>query len=302
MDRLTMKSFFNILAERDAAIYERNLALAEKKAALAERDMALVERDAALSERDSAIIERDNAIAALQYHDNFINGSNLAHVHTLHVNGIPRAAKSLHNHQQTHHHLLPHPYNEAYSPKEFPVSETSPVSAVASENIKHGTIKRSKNSSKRVKTEAEHLSKQVTIASSHGWENGQDPGIKWEDLSRELGVPKHEWRDNLGLNQVNFDESSMPAPVCSCTGEVQQCYKWGNGGWQSACCTTTMSMYPLPQMPNRRHTRVSGRKMSGSAFTKLLSRLAAEGHDLSIPLDLKDHWAKHGTNRYVTIK
>ncbi|KAK6115267.1 hypothetical protein DH2020_007536 [Rehmannia glutinosa] len=47
---------------------------------------------------------------------------------------------------------------------------------------------------------------------------------------------------------------------------------------------------------------VGGRKMSGSAFNKLLSRLAGEGHDLSNPVDLKDHWAKHGTNRYITIK
>jgi hypothetical protein len=63
-----------------------------------------------------------------------------------------------------------------------------------------------------------------------------------------------------------------------------------------------MSMYPLPAVPNKRHARVGGRKMSGSAFSKLLSRLAAEGHDLSNPVDLKDHWAKHGTNRYITIK
>lgn len=94
----------------------------------------------------------------------------------------------------------------------------------------------------------------------------------------------------------------MPAPVCSCTGKYQQCYKWGDGGWQSACCTTRLSMYPLPVLPNKRHARLGGRKMSGSVFTKLLSRLAADGCDLSVPVDLKDHWAKHGTNRYVTIK
>ncbi|URD98806.1 GAGA binding protein-like family [Musa troglodytarum] len=64
----------------------------------------------------------------------------------------------------------------------------------------------------------------------------------------------------------------------------------------------TLSMYPLPVIPNKRHARVAGRKMSGSAFRKLLSRLAAEGYDLSLPVDLKDHWAKHGTNRYITIK
>ncbi|MCD7449432.1 hypothetical protein HAX54_052139 [Datura stramonium] len=37
------------------------------------------------------------------------------------------------------------------------------------------------------------------------------------------------------------------------------------------------------------------RKMSGGAFSKLLNRLAGQGYDLSIPLDLKDHWAKHQT-------
>ena len=63
-----------------------------------------------------------------------------------------------------------------------------------------------------------------------------------------------------------------------------------------------MSMYPLPNMPNKKHARIGGRKMSGSAFSKLLSRLAVDGHHLSSPVDLKDHWAKHGTNRYITIK
>nr|CAD1835415.1 unnamed protein product [Ananas comosus var. bracteatus] len=121
--------------------------------------------------------------------------------------------------------------------------------------------------------------------------------------SREAGAKHHEWKgQDLGLNQVVFDESTMPVPVCSCTGKYQPCYKWGDGGWQSACCTTTLSMYPLPVMPNKRHARVGGRKMSGSVFKKLISRLAAEGYDLSMPIDLKDHWAKHGTNRYITIK
>ncbi|EAY99518.1 hypothetical protein OsI_21488 [Oryza sativa Indica Group] len=123
------------------------------------------------------------------------------------------------------------------------------------------------------------------------------------DDSAHASVMKNEWKDqNLGLNQVAFDDSTMPAPACSCTGKLRQCYKWGNGGWQSSCCTMNISMYPLPVMPNKRHARMGGRKMSGGAFTKLLSRLAAEGHDLSTPVDLKDHWAKHGTNRYITIR
>ena len=49
-------------------------------------------------------------------------------------------------------------------------------------------------------------------------------------------------------------------------------------------------------------SRLAGRKMSGGAFKKLLDRLGAIGIDITKPVDLKNHWAKHGTNRYVTIK
>ncbi|KAF3498308.1 hypothetical protein DY000_02056703 [Brassica cretica] len=124
-------------------------------------------------------------------------------------------------------------------------------------------------------------------------------------FEEEATGSKSDWRsqETVGLNRVVYDETTMLPPVCSCTGVLRQCYKWGNGGWQSSCCTTTLSMHPLPALPNKKHARVGGRKMSGSAFSKLLSRLAAEGHhDLSNPVDLKDHWAKHGTNRYITIK
>ncbi|XP_024530393.1 barley B recombinant-like protein A [Selaginella moellendorffii] len=93
-----------------------------------------------------------------------------------------------------------------------------------------------------------------------------------------------------------------PAPFCSCTGTNQQCYRWGNGGWQSACCTTKISMYPLPMNPKKKGSRVAGRKMSAGAFMKLLDRLTAEGVDVNSSVDLRPHWAKHGTNRYVTIK
>lgn len=155
---------------------------------------------------------------------------------------------------------------------------------------------------KKPKREGEDLNK-IVFGKSREWKGGQDMSSGGDDLNKQLVVSKADWKgQDLGLNQVTFDESTMPAPVCSCTGVLRQCYKWGNGGWQSSCCTTTLSMYPLPAVPNKRHARVGGRKMSGSAFNKLLSRLAAEGHDLSIPVDLKDHWAKHGTNRYITIK
>lgn len=104
------------------------------------------------------------------------------------------------------------------------------------------------------------------------------------------------------INGIDMDISSIPIPVCSCTGTPQQCYRWGSGGWQSACCTTSMSMYPLPMSTKRRGARIAGRKMSLGAFKKVLEKLAAEGYNFTNPIDLKTHWAKHGTNKFVTIR
>ncbi len=42
--------------------------------------------------------------------------------------------------------------------------------------------------------------------------------------------------------------------------------------------------------------------MSAGAFDKLLENLKLEGVDVSYSVDVKDHWAKHGTNRYVTLR
>ena len=131
-----------------------------------------------------------------------------------------------------------------------------------------------------------------------------------KDLSRPRktkgsGFPS-EKRERKNLNFASYessmDVSGIPAPVCTCTGVAHQCYRWGAGGWQSACCTTNISEYPLPMRTTRPGSRMAGRKMSHGAYDKLLQRLAAEGYDLSHPLDLKDHWAKHGTNKFVTIK
>ncbi|XP_029119896.1 barley B recombinant-like protein D isoform X2 [Elaeis guineensis] len=309
-----------IMAERDNAIQERNIALAEKKAALAERDMAILQRDAAISERNNAIMERDNAIAALQYaRENGLNGNGAS---ACPPGCTARGTKHIHHHQQQHlqHiHLSPPqlsdaPYNHT---REMHITEAFPIST-ASEGVAKGrkakrprkenkvqnspSKKSSKSPRKSRKGGGEDLNRQVTIAKpASEWRNEVRGG---DDLNKQVALTKHqEWKgQDLGLNQVTFDEATMSTPVCSCTGKYQQCYKWGSGGWQSACCTTTLSMYPLPVMPNKRHARVGGRKMSGGAFRKLLSRLAAEGHDLSQPVDLKEHWAKHGTNRYITIK
>lgn len=104
------------------------------------------------------------------------------------------------------------------------------------------------------------------------------------------------------INGVSMDISGLPVPVCTCTGAPQQCYRWGCGGWQSACCTTNISMYPLPMSTKRRGARISGRKMSQGAFKKVLEKLAAEGYNFANPIDLKSHWARHGTNKFVTIR
>lgn len=101
---------------------------------------------------------------------------------------------------------------------------------------------------------------------------------------------------------TDMDISSIPTPVCTCTGTPQQCYRWGCGGWQSACCTTTISMYPLPMNNKRRGARIAGRKMSQGAFKKVLEKLGVEGYNFNDPIDLKTHWAKHGTNKFVTIR
>ncbi|XP_057977775.1 protein BASIC PENTACYSTEINE7 [Malania oleifera] len=123
--------------------------------------------------------------------------------------------------------------------------------------------------------------------------------------AKEQSMPeaKREKKNpNIVLDGTKFDFSGVPSPVCSCTGVPRVCYKWGAGGWQSSCCTISVSEYPLPMSSSRPGSRMAGRKMSNGAYGKLLLRLAAEGHDLTHPLDLKDHWARHGTNKFVTIK
>jgi len=76
-------------------------------------------------------------------------------------------------------------------------------------------------------------------------------------------------------------------PYCSCIGMNQHCYKWGSGGWQSACCTTLLSLHPLPMNPKKNGSRVVGRKMSVRAFDKLLKKLKLEGVDVSYYVDSK---------------
>ncbi|PSS21361.1 Protein BASIC like, partial [Actinidia chinensis var. chinensis] len=284
---LTIKTYMAIMAERDAAIRERNMALDERRRAFAERDMVMLQRDAAIAERNTAIEERDRVLAALQFRESSVN-ENYMSPHSP-KDEIVRKGKHLHHQYQVH--STPHLAETTYDPSEIPSSSPFQSTGVASNTAKPQKVKQPKE----IKGTSTKKSK-----SPRKGKRGKEQDLGGDD--EDPDGPFVVLTDSLGLNQVIFDESTMPVPICSCTGAPQPCYKWGNGGWQSACCTTTISVYPLPQMSNKRHARVGGRKMSGGAFAKLLNRLAAEGHDPYTPLDLKDHWAKHGTNRYSTLK
>ncbi|CAL1385663.1 unnamed protein product [Linum trigynum] len=274
------KKIMAILAEKDAAIQERNLAVAEKREAIKARDEAIQQREKALAERDKALMERDNAFAAIQYRDNTMNFS------------FGRGSKR-----------IPHPiYHTANDLEEAMNGGQMPSlgAAFPITTIPAGTHSKPRQTKRSKENNAVSLKANKSPRKANNHKIGEDLNRKVVTEGRKF---KSDWDTlDVGLNLISFDESTMPAPVCSCTGAPHQCYKWGNGGWQSSCCTTTMSCHPLPQLPNKRHARVGGRKMSGSVFMKLLSRLAAEGHDLGIPLDLKNYWARHGTNRYITIK
>ena len=286
------KKIRSFMTERQASILELELeaAISAKNEALAARDVALQQRDEALAQRDTALLERDNALAALQCQNNArmtLQSRNNAANFPLN-GGIQRGPKRMH-HSSNHISSMT---EAAYNTNDIIIKDASPVTVITSEDVKSQLTK---------------ITKENKVNSSKAPSPPAKVKKMGEDLNRKAyseGTKiKSEWdRHDVGLNLIAFDETIMPVPVCTCTGLPRQCYKWGNGGWQSSCCTTTLSMYPLPQLPNKRHARIGGRKMSGSVFTRLLSRFASEGHDLSIPLDLKDYWARHGTNRYITIK
>ena len=100
-----------------------------------------------------------------------------------------------------------------------------------------------------------------------------------------------------------MDISEIPTPVCSCTGISRTCRGWTSEGWTSICCTSDVSMYPLPTYVGRtRIVRLPGRRMGSGTFTKVIEKLLLEGYDLDYPIDLKDHWVKLGTNKHAVIK
>ncbi|CAL9129426.1 unnamed protein product [Musa textilis] len=305
-----------LIAERDSVVQERDLAISEKTAALAELDMALKERDAAFAERDNAILERDNAIAALRYaREKNYNDYNEQGC----CSWCTPPLWTSHRHQDAHLDVHESPPQLADAPydhiRQMHITEAYPISMVPDYSEKEMKAKKiststqatphkrsSKSLRKSKKGRGDDSNKLVSRAKKHGNLKGQEMVGGKKDLN-EVPMMTDTWRNcNLGFDEFSVNELSVPAPVCSCTGKLRQCYRWGDFGWQSSCCTSSLSMYPLPVMPNKRHARMGGRKMSGSAFRKLLGCLAADGYDLSMAVDLKNHWAKHGTNRYITIR
>lgn len=292
-DHPTLK-LMAVIAERDVAILERDTAIAEKKAAYAERDVALLQREVAISDRNSALLERDAAAAALGYSGQMnLSGQRSPLCGTL--VGIK---------VQSVGQVFPDPDSESL------VAEQPKQTNQADNRIKGER----ESPSNKVLNGYEPITPVFKIQQKKGATTAQD-------TNGLLAVVKHEMRDqdytedkttfdtsglpitfDTSALPITFDASALPIPVCSCTGVPQQCYRWGSGGWQSACCTTSISMYPLPMNPNKRGARLGGRKMSGGAFAKLLARLIADGYSLEYPVDLKNHWAKHGTNRYIRIQ
>lgn len=275
-----------VVAERDAAYAERDTAIAEKKTANAERDAALLQRDVAYADRNTALLERDTAIAALTMvrsdKDNTEAAAKLMQMVNIAVN-CPAMESTLQG--------LPKTGNELDNPVEAKQPQKP---------VKQQGRKAQKDSSKKrkpaVPTSQDEKSSKSPSKRKRKQQTQHEALVKVEKIRQDEGVK------NNSVALVPYDGTPPPTPYCSCTGSNQQCYRWGNGGWQSACCTNFLSIYPLPMNPVKRGSRVPGRKMSGGAFRKLLERLVGDGMDITIPIDLKNHWAKHGTNRYVTIK
>ncbi|KAH7301277.1 hypothetical protein KP509_23G018600 [Ceratopteris richardii] len=277
----------DVIAQRDAAIAERDTAMAEKKTAFAERDAALLQRDVAYADRNTAWIERDTALAALAMlrssKDNSEAAAKLMHTVNINMNG---------------------PFIEPISTMQPGEGPPMVVGFGDASGGKKQQTRKPQDGANRYKRKPKANSQPRCRGSNFAIEADMQAQTPSDALVMFKGA------DNQGeVSQTGYDDVvpcnltlSTPIPYCSCTGSHQQCYRWGNGGWQSACCTNVLSMYPLPMRPTKRGVRIPGRKISGNAFRKVLHKLATEGYNTSLPIDLKNHWAKHGTNRYVTIK
>ncbi|KAI5062738.1 hypothetical protein GOP47_0023277 [Adiantum capillus-veneris] len=290
-DQAYLKDFFRdqsttkltqVTVERDAAFAERDKALADKKIACNERDAALLQRDVAYADRNTAWVERDKAMTALTIICN--NG-----------NDPEGAAKLL--------QVVNFVANRAHMGNSL-ICLPDPVEEPNSHGEERSSQRQGKQLLKSAKKETPKKRKASVVANQE--KKGTKSSRKKQKQQEGQGKAGKSKQDEVCKSIVAYvppyDLASTPVPLCSCTGTNRQCYRWGSGGWQSSCCTTFLSVYPLPLNHSKRSSRVAGRKMSGSAFKKLLERLAGAGEDITQPIDLKNHWAKHGTNKYVTVR
>jgi hypothetical protein len=222
--------------------------------------------------RGAWMTQRDNKYI------NILSGN---HLHHPHYTVMPETSSS--QSLQMLHQPLPSPKNEE---ELSPAEDDHP-------NIDDENLPKKRPANKTIKSPKPKKPKRGPKCEDDGESNGM-PAV------RRPRAPKRT--TEMVVNGIEMDMSAIPIPVCSCTGTRHQCYRWGSSGWQSACCTTSMSMYPLPMSTKRRSGRIAGRKMSLGAFRKVLEKLSSESYNFSDPIDLKPHWARHGTNKFVTIR
>lgn len=267
--------------------------MADRKPLLGSRESALI------ANTNGGFHQRDYGVPSSHYHqvdymrDAWIHRDNkffnmLPTSHNYAAVPTETSAPTTHHHNHNHSHhpmqMLRQQPPESSSNEER-ILRTEPVT-----EINNGPLKK-RSAGKTDKAPKTKKPKKTPSCPKEGGSSGSGQRGKSAKKSTEVII-----------NGIDMDISSIPIPVCSCTGSPQQCYRWGSGGWQSACCTTGMSMYPLPMSTKRRGARIAGRKMSLGAFKKVLEKLAAEGYNFSNPIDLRTHWAKHGTNKFVTIR
>ncbi|CAK9269471.1 unnamed protein product [Sphagnum jensenii] len=258
----------HVVLQLMAVIAERDAALLEKNTAIAEKMAAWAERDAALLQRDAALADRDSALLK---RDAAISA--LAKVEKESSScgrKRPSSAGGIHGSKLLQRVGFAEHYSLVVSP-----------GVPAQNKALHLAVK-------KVESWPSPIQRQL--------QEYQVKGDEEEGQTRESEIASTASYATMPVS------APTRIPYCSCTGMNQQCYRWGSGGWQSACCTTLLSLHPLPMNPKKRGSRVAGRKMSAGAFDKLLEKLKLEGVDVSYSVDLKDHWAKHGTNRYVTLR
>ncbi|KDP40429.1 hypothetical protein JCGZ_03844 [Jatropha curcas] len=201
--------------------------------------------------------------------------------------------------------VYPTPKSSSFNSQGIPIDgqQGLPVTPIRSVAPSAEPAKNNNSGSKPAKTKKQKPSIKVSNQMPSRISKPKQPKKSSRKKGQSTPEANREKRNlDVDIDIRNFDFSGVPSPFCSCTGMHRVCYKWGAGGWQSSCCTTNISEYPLPMSSTRAGARMAGRKMSNGAYLKLLLRLAAEGYDLSHPVDLKNHWARHGTNKFVTIK